>query len=90
MEITGLGDPMPAGLEHMEQHFQAAREISASQLYGKWEPKVPAKYLASLLKALPTSPRKQLNLEPFRRHNHTDGFGPPVSFEDLKEWEGVT
>lgn len=52
LAITGLGDALPAPLDQAPELavlLQHAREISATQVYGAWEPAVVARHLKSCL-----------------------------------------
>lgn len=52
LTITGLGDALPTPLDQAPELavlLQHAREISATQIYGAWEPAVVARHLKSCL-----------------------------------------
>lgn len=52
LAITGLGDALPAPLDRAPELavlLQHAREISATQMYGAWEPAIVARHLKSCL-----------------------------------------
>ncbi len=48
LEVSGLGDALPVDLSkipRLSELVDSVREITASQMYGAWEPKVVAKFL---------------------------------------------
>ena len=86
---TGLGDDGPADPD-LAQLLEDAREISAFQIYGAWQPREGAAFLKRVLEASGFDPDGDLDLEPFEEHspgNH--GWGEPVPSNLLEKWRKV-
>ena len=81
LAITGLGDALPAPLDQapdLASLLQHAREITASQIYGAWEPAIVARHLKSCLEiagqeVLGDVPERILSHRPLHH-----GWGDPL------------
>ena len=89
LEITGLGDPLPPELAEvpaLAQLVEAAREVSASQIFGAWEPEVVARFLGESALAAGLEPALVLSRACQLQAADAQGWGPPVSEQDLARW----
>ena|GEM_PF-5962145 len=90
LAITGLGDPMPDEYQsnkQLEEIISCAREISAAQIYGAWNPQYTAKYLARTMHLAGVSITNQTYQLLSRHEPLVHGFGNPVEDKLLKLWK---
>lgn len=97
LDITGLGDPFPDELNIMypkhskclDEITQFVREISASQMYGAYQPDVA---IGFLFKAAVSSGLElaDIDLYPFYDSIPTrDGWGEPIKEGMLRLWKST-
>ena len=90
LEITGLGDPLPEELSHVRNLFslvETVREISASQIYGAFQPDEVTVLLEQALK-LSELDLQHYSLSKMREvPAGLDGFGGPLSPNDVQGFE---
>ncbi|SHJ27935.1 hypothetical protein [Aquimarina spongiae] len=96
IEITGLGDELPEELitkypeyqNTISQITQNIREISASQIYGEWNPKLSHSVLHEVQKLCQIQINKEFDLKLFKMHNAgSNGWGATISNELIKKWK---
>lgn len=87
--ITGLGDPLPrelAQVPRLHSLLEAAREVSASQMFGQWQPEEVRRFL--------TECAVMAGLDPVFVHSRAIqlqqadhcGWGPVVSVDQVARW----
>lgn len=85
LDVNGLGDPLPDGLHEyrgLDALTQSVREISASQIYGEWQPKVMARFVDTAIRIANFDPSRYLPI--LQAHDPgKDGWGDPFSRESL-------
>lgn len=96
ININGLGDELPEELikkypeynDAIDQITQNIREISASQIYGKWDSKLSYSFLNEIQKLTQIQIDTEFDLELFKIHKtRTDGWGTTVSKELIEKWK---
>lgn len=96
IKITGLGDPLPEKLiaeypeyeKILEEITQNIREISASQIYGEWNPEISYSHLNRIQELCEVEIDSEFELELFKKHNAgATGWGIEVPNELVKKWK---
>ena len=89
LHVTGLGDPLPEGLdtvENLAELVECVREVSASQLFGAYEPDEVRRYLGTAIRIsnLDTS---RFNMQALNSVPHgPEGFGGPLSAQQVSDF----
>ncbi len=80
LQITGLGDPLPVHLDSGELHrlVGVVREISASQIYGRYNPEEVRSFLTDAVR-ISNIDLSHYNLQAMREIEPSDGWGSPIS-----------
>lgn len=89
LRLTGLGDPLPedlAAIRGLADVIGAAREVSASQLWGAWQPADVNRFLAESARAACLEPAKVFACARKLQEADTEGWGPAVSEQELAQW----
>jgi len=85
LRYTGLGDTAPAN-QSLAQLLEGVRDISASQLYGAWQPGVASLCLQNSM-ALAGLTLLDIDLLVFSDHDPApDGWGRPIDTATSKRW----
>ncbi|WP_442264551.1 hypothetical protein ACSIGC_09300 [Tenacibaculum sp. ZS6-P6] len=96
IKIKGLGDELPEELINEYPKYQNTiheitqniREISASQIYGEWNPKLSYSMLNGIQKLCQIRIRSEFDLELFKMHNAgSNGWGATLSNELIEKWK---
>ena len=84
--VTGMGDPLPDDMEpvaSMHELIESVREISASQLYGAFNPHEVRGYLENAMQ-LSDMPLAYYDFVKLRQYEVDDGWGNPLVPKDLE------
>ncbi|WP_109435466.1 hypothetical protein [Aquimarina sp. AU119] len=96
IKITGLGDELPEKLvveypeygKNIDEITQNIREISASQIYAEWNPKISYSHLNRIQELCQVGIDTEFDLELFKKHDAgATGWGIEVSNELIEEWK---
>jgi hypothetical protein len=89
LSVTGLGDPLPPDLAvvpRIAQLVEAAREVSASQIWGAWQPVEVQRFLAESALAAGLDPALVFSRACHLQVADGQGWGPAVSEQELARW----
>jgi hypothetical protein len=89
LEITGLGDPLPASIESVQglnDLLCAAREVTASQMYGAWTPTKVLKFLREAAARSGLDPDHIVAIAVSLHAPDSGGWGVPVSESERSNW----
>ena len=90
LEVSGLGDPLPAVLQDIPNLLElvdASREVSAYQIFGRFQPAKMAEFLRSALALSDFEIAVSVNMEDVLRHDPgRDGWGQPVEVAIRDSW----
>lgn len=90
LAITGMGDPLPEEYQsnkQLEEIISCAREISAAQIYGAWNPQYTAEFLARAMHLAGAGITNQAYQLLSSHKPLAHGFGNPVEEKLLKLWK---
>ncbi len=96
IQITGLGDELPEELITEYPKYQSTineitqniREISASQIYGEWNPELSYSMLNRIQKLCQIQISTEFDIELFKMHNAgSNGWGAILSNELIEKWK---
>jgi len=90
LAITGLGYPLPDKLSEVGGLFElvdSAREVSASQMYGAYEPAEVSQFLGRAISISGFDLNSHINMEALRSHRPgVSGWGDPVPKSEIENW----
>jgi hypothetical protein len=89
LEVAGLGDLLPPDLavvSGLPQLVEAAREVSASQVWGAWQPAEVHRFLAESALAAGLDPTLVFSRACQLQAADAQGWGPAVSEQELAQW----
>ena len=94
LPIAGLGDPFPPELERvhrLREIVENVHEISASQIYGAWQPKLGAAHLLAAATIAGIDLKDSPLLSELSKHQPmAHGWGEPVDADTLRRWRDAT
>jgi hypothetical protein len=92
LEVSGL-ESLPKDLKNIEglsELLELVHEISASQIYGAWQPQIGTSFLRKAAKLAGINIQQTALLRNLSEHEPaTDGWGEPVTSDLLKRWQNA-
>jgi len=90
LEIDGMGDPLPVELENIDGLFElviSVREISASQIYGAFQPDAVINFLKKAIEISNLNLDKY-NIEPMIQvSTKPEGWGVPLTHDTVQSFK---
>jgi hypothetical protein len=89
LRVTGLGDPLPNALKSvpgLNELLNAAREVTATQMYAAWTPLNVVKYLAETAECSGLSPDAVLAKAAMLHSPDKQGWGAAISSTERNKW----